>query len=333
MRPVPADQDLTLQEIFALVHKDLARVEIALHEMVKSASPIVEEINSYVHNSGGKRLRPTLALLCCNMFGYNGSPAIRLGVILELIHVATLVHDDIIDNSTLRRGKPSVNSKWGNEITVLMGDWLYMTSFKMALELPIDRVLEILIDITRKMVEGELMQLEQNNRLDLKPEDQLNIALRKTASLFAGCAQLAAILSHRDEATEQALWNYGRSFGLAFQLIDDLLDYTSTQNEMGKPVLKDLEEGKVTLPIIYVMERADGADRDFLRHVVEQRDFADENKIRIINMVQAYGALDDLRREAREHADDALHCLQDLPVNEFRSALLTLPKFVLERTK
>ena len=124
MRPVPADQDLTLQEIFALVHKDLARVEIALHEMVKSASPIVEEINSYVHNSGGKRLRPTLALLCCNMFGYNGSPAIRLGVILELIHVATLVHDDIIDGASIRRNLATANAKWGNNLTVLLGDCL-----------------------------------------------------------------------------------------------------------------------------------------------------------------------------------------------------------------
>lgn len=322
---------LQLQDVLKLVEPDLVHVEAALQQKVDSAVPIVKEINTYIHASGGKRLRPALAVLCSKMFGHDGDSIAQLGVVLELIHAATLVHDDIIDNAKLRRGRPAVNSKWGNQVTVLMGDWLYMSSFHLALELREEKVLDILIGITRKMVEGELMQLEHSGRLEITQDEQMAINLRKTAWLFAGCGQLAAIVARQSREVQDKLWNYGRSFGLAFQLIDDQLDYTATQSSLGKPVLKDLEEGKVTLPIIYLMQRATEAERSFMGRVVENQDFSFENKQRIIRMVNDCGALGDLRREAEVHAAQARAFLQEMPDNIYRDSLLALPEFVLNR--
>ena len=238
------------RSIFELIEPELQEVEARLKSEAISNLSLVEEMNSYLHESGGKRLRPSLVLLVCKLLGVGVNEALRLGAVVELIHVATLVHDDIIDNSGIRRGRESVNAKWGNEVTVLFGDWLYMTAFWVALKQQDFRVLDILIDITRKMVEGELLQLQLRNRLDISVEEYLRVCWHKTAHLFSGCGRLSAILGDVDEETENRLADYGESIGMAFQLVDDLLDYTSSEKTMGKPVLKDLTEGTVTLPII-----------------------------------------------------------------------------------
>ena len=250
---------------------------------------------------------------------------------MELIHVATLVHDDIIDNSDVRRGRPSVNAQWGNQITVLMGDWLYMTSFQIAMKERSMRILDLLIDITRKMVEGELLQLELEGRMDVTEQQQLQISLYKTAYLFSGCGRLGAMLGNMDPAREEGLALYGRSLGMAFQLVDDQLDYTSAQKDMGKPVLKDLEEGKMTLPIIFMLRRARPAEKDFVRQVIRQHDFSAANKQEILGLVWKYGALDELKLRARGYAQQARDALVVFPDSIYRDALLQVPDFVLNR--
>ena len=196
-----------------------------------------------------------------------GEKVVKLGTVMELVHVATLVHDDIIDKADLRRGRPSVNARWGSEITVLMGDWMYMTAFKIALELKNLRVLDVLIQLTRTMVTGEMMQLELDRKLETSVEDQIEICRRKTARLFSACASLPAILSGSGSEVEERLAEYGRALGMVFQLTDDMLDYTADEEGLGKPVMKDLEEGKITLPIIFLLEQANQVEREFIRRV------------------------------------------------------------------
>lgn len=333
MKAAALRSEPALEDIFKLVESDLKEVEAGLRKKIRSAAPIVEEINRYIHDSGGKRLRPTLVLLCSKLLGYRGQWAPHLGVIIELIHAATLVHDDIIDNAKLRRGRPAVHTVWGNQATVLMGDWLYMTAFHLALDVKEMRVLDLLINVTRKLVEGELLQLELQWRLNITREDQLEICMRKTAYLFGGCCRLAGMAAQRSPEDQGRLWEYGQSLGIAYQLIDDLLDYTSTQSLLGKPALKDLEEGKVTMPIIYLMQRADRQDADFVRQVVEDRDFSPESKERIIEMAVRYGTLRDVRKEAEGYAAQARDALSHFPDSPYRQALLHLPQFVLDRKK
>ena len=324
---------LTPKDIFKLIESELQEVELALETESHSAFPLVDDINRYLHSSGGKRFRPVLLLLASKLCGFEGKPAIVLSMVVELIHVATLVHDDIIDNAEVRRGRSSVNAKWGNQVTVLMGDWLYMTSFFLALQLRNFRVLDLLIGVTRKMVEGELIQWEQHGRLNISVEEQLEICRRKTAYLFSGCGRLGAILASVDEEQEQELETFGRSVGMAYQLTDDLLDYTSDEDTLGKPVLQDLEEGKTTLPIIYLMQRADQKEQGFLRDVVRTQDFSPANKKRIMEMVQVYGTLSEVERLAEKYVAQAKKALLNFPDSIYREALLNLAECVIDREK
>ncbi len=322
---------LTPKDIFKLIENELQQVELALKTEGHSAFPLVDDINTYLHDSGGKRFRPVILLLSSKLGGFEGKPAVVLSVVVELIHVATLVHDDIIDNAEVRRGRTSVNAKWGNQVTVLMGDWLYMTSFYLALRLRNFRVLDLLIDVTRQMVEGELIQWEQYGHIDLSVEEQLEICRRKTAHLFSGCGRLGAILADMDEQQEEKLGTYGHSVGMAFQLTDDLLDYTSNEDTLGKPVLKDLEEGNITLPIIYLMQRADQKEQEFVREVLRNQDFSSANKKRIMELVQAYETLSEVQNLAEEYVRKAKAALVDLPDSIYRDALLNLADFVIDR--
>lgn len=321
----------TTKDIFRLVDADLARVESELSNYSGSDILLVKEISRYVHSSGGKRLRPALLLLSARMCGYEGVAAIRLGAVVELIHVATLVHDDIIDNASVRRGRPSVNHVWGNSITVLMGDWLYMTSFQIALEMRDFRILGLLIDITRKMVEGELLQIHYNGSPEISVEEQLEICRRKTAHLFSGCARMGGMLGRVGEEREEKLATYGQSLGLAFQLIDDLLDYTADQTILGKPVLKDLEEGRVTLPITYLLEKATRREQESVRTLIKKRDLTPEDRRRLIDLVNKYETGRDLRRLAERFAYEAKASLKDLPDSVYKEALLRIPDFVMNR--
>jgi octaprenyl-diphosphate synthase len=313
------------------VRDDLALVEQELSQQSSSAFEPVAEITNYLLGGGGKRLRPALLLLSAGYANYRGPGAIRLAAVVELIHSATLIHDDVIDGADTRRGRPSANSRWGNHRSVLAGDWLYMQSFQMALRERNFRILDILIELTQNMVEGELIQLTKLGRIDLTEEDALELATHKTACLFSGCARLGAVLGRSDDAAEQALADYGRYAGLAFQLVDDLLDFTASPEQLGKPVLCDLKEGKVTLPLIYALQNGNSEGRELVAAVLEEKEFHSVRPEQITALVHNSGALDRTRNLAHEYAYRAKACLNGNAASEYGRALLTVPDFILDR--
>jgi octaprenyl-diphosphate synthase len=313
------------------VRDDLSRVEEELAQQTGLAGDPVAEIAGYLLGGGGKRLRPALLLLSAGYAGYHGAAAVRLGAVVELIHSATLIHDDVIDGADTRRGRPAANSRWGNHRSVLAGDWLYMQSFQMALEERNFRVLDILIELTQSMVDGELLQLSSLGRMDLGEQDVLDLAARKTACLFSGCARLGGVLGTLSDADEQSLADYGRYAGLAFQLVDDLLDFTASPLQLGKPVLSDLKEGKVTLPLIYALEGDGGASRRMVRTVLEEKGFHSVRAEEIAALVRNSGALERTRVLANDYASRAKACLNGGAASEFGRALFAVPDFILDR--
>ncbi|HLK05225.1 MAG TPA: polyprenyl synthetase family protein [Candidatus Acidoferrum sp.] len=322
---------LTAKEIFELVREDLLLVEQELMRQSATAFEPVSEITSYLLGGGGKRMRPALLLLANRYAGRRREGSIRLAAVVELLHSATLIHDDVIDSADTRRGRPSANSRWGNHRSVLAGDWLYMQSFQMALEERNFRILDVLIDLTQKMVEGELIQLAKIGRIEVTEEDALKLATHKTACLFSGCARLGAVLGGLEGEEEEALADYGKYAGLAFQLVDDLLDFTASAKQLGKPVLSDLKEGKVTLPLIYAMENGHREARELVARVLEEKEFVSVSPERLVALVNESGALDRTRRLAQEYAARARKCINGARDSEYGRALLTLPDFILDR--
>src|SRR5579862_4838144 len=340
----------TVKGIFDLVRDDLALVEREIAAQNDAAIEPVAEIASYLREGGGKRLRPALLLLSAGAAGYRGPSAIRMGAVVEMIHSATLVHDDVIDGAQTRRGRPSTNAKWGNHMSVLGGDWLYMQSFELALRERNFAILDILIGLTQNMVEGELLQLTRLGKIDLTEADATELAYRKTACLFSGCARLGAVLGGQPKNVEDALAEYGRNAGLAFQLVDDLLDFTASPEKLGKPVLSDLKEGKVTLPLIFALEasakgsadgngdgaghlhgHSNGDGRRLVAKVLEERDFQSVRPEQITMLVKETGALERARKLARDYVCRAKDSLSELPDTEYRRALLAVPDFILDR--
>jgi octaprenyl-diphosphate synthase len=331
--------------IFDLVRDDLALVEQEIAAQNSAAIEPVCEISSYLREGGGKRLRPALLLLAAGASGYRGESAIRLGAVVEMIHSATLIHDDVIDGADTRRGRPSANARWGNHMSVLAGDWLYMQSFEMALRERNFAVLDILIDLTQNMVEGELLQLTRLGQIDLNEAEATELAYRKTACLFSGCARLGAVLGKQPKEIEDGLADYGRNAGLAFQLVDDLLDFTASPEKLGKPVLTDLKEGKVTLPLIFALEaqahaaasdgdgqaHANGEGRCLVEKVLEERDFRTVRAEQIAKLVRETGALERATSLAKEYVRRSKASLEVLPDTEYRRALLAVPDFILDR--
>jgi octaprenyl-diphosphate synthase len=320
-------------EIYKLIEGGMAQVEEELARQSNPGIQLIDNIGQYICNSGGKRIRPAILLLGAKMCGYDGPIGPRLGAVIELIHSATLVHDDIIDNASVRRGHASVNAQWGNEITVLMGDWLYMTSFSLALGERHLKVLDVLIEATRKMVEGELIQLNFNGSLDITEEQHLDISMRKTAFLFAACSQLGAILGSAEKENEELLRLYGLNVGLAFQLVDDVLDLTSNETTLGKPVGSDLKEGKLTLPLIYLMRDGESRHRELVRDVLHENNLDASRREAILQLVREYGTADRVLKMAHDYAQKAKSCLKDFPACQAREALLSIPDYIVERDR
>lgn len=321
------------QDFYRLVEKGLAQVEDELHRQSSSQIQLVERIGRYVHDSGGKRIRPALLLLSAQMCGFEGPACYRLGATVEMVHSATLLHDDIIDDAKMRRGRASVNASWGNEITVLMGDWLYMTSFQLALGERHFKILDILADVTRKMVEGELIQLGVNGNSEVTEAQHLDISLRKTASLFSACTQIGAILGSASDEREEALRLYGLSVGMAFQLVDDVLDLTSTESTLGKPVCSDLKEGKLTLPIIYLLRDGLPEHRELILKIMRDDGVDTTHREQVLALVREYGTADAVREKAHEYARQARKCLDSFPPSKARDALLAIPDYIVSRDR
>jgi octaprenyl-diphosphate synthase len=322
---------LNPQEIYKLVEGGLSQVEEELSRHSRSSIQLIDRIGRYIQDSGGKRIRPAVLLLSSRMCGFEGPVCHRLGAVVELIHAATLVHDDIIDDAKIRRGHASVNAQWGNEITVLMGDWLYMTSFHLALSERQFKILDILMDVTRKMVEGELIQLGMNGNLDITEEQHLDISMRKTAFLFSACAQLGGILGSASERDEECLRLYGLNIGIAFQLVDDVLDFTSNETALGKPVGSDLREGKLTLPLIYILEHGEPKHRETVRRVLREDPSGKAHRETLMGLVREYKTVERALAKAHDYARCAKGYLANFPPSEPREALLAIPEYIVER--
>lgn len=322
---------LTGKEVFELVRSDLQKVEEEFcRQSVSSAQPITE-IGQYLQVSGGKRLRPALLLLSAKLCGYEGPAAIRLSAVVEMIHTATLVHDDVIDEADTRRGRPSTNSRWGNHISVLAGDWLYMQAFNIALAERNFRILDVLIGVTQVMVEGELLQLTRLRKIDVTEDEYLELAYRKTACLFSACLRLGALLAGKSEKDELKLASCGTNLGLAFQVVDDLLDFTSSEEKLGKPIGNDLREGKVTLPLIAVLRQCRPDEARKISTVLEERGFGSVQFAEILELIERYGTLQVAQAKALEFAELARNCLEGLPDSPYKDALRSLADFIVER--
>jgi octaprenyl-diphosphate synthase len=322
----------TPQEIYQLIAPELDRVEEELRGYTRSEITPISEIGEYLLTAGGKRIRPALLLLTAKMLGDVSPMAIRLAAVVEFIHNATLVHDDIIDAAATRRGRPSANSHWGNSMTVLAGDWLYMQSFAVALgEKNLD-VLNTLIDITQKMVEGELLQLTLLGKVEITKEQILDIVERKTAYLFSGCMKLPAIAAGMNHGSAERLAEIGKSLGMAFQLVDDLLDLTSTSDVLGKPAASDLREGKMTLPVLFAMDSGRPEDSQKVRQVLDERDFRSVDRAEILRFVEKSDGIDRTREVAEQYARRAIQLLQEFPSSIYRDAIVGIPEFILNRS-
>jgi octaprenyl-diphosphate synthase len=322
----------TAREVFDLLRDDLMAIEIELGRDSVSTVDTITEIAEYLRVGGGKRIRPSLLLLAARCLGYTGSGMIRLGAVVELVHTATLVHDDIIDGADTRRGRPSANTTWGNEKCVLAGDWLYMQAFHIALEERNFKVLDLLIGLTQQMVEGELLQIQKLGR-PVSEHEYYDLIFRKTACLFSVSMQLGATLAGATNAQLESMAHYGRSVGLAFQIVDDVLDLTATEDVLGKPVASDLREGKTTLPVIHALEHGTHADRERILHVLEDGGFLRTTREEVQEILHRNGSVEYAMAAADRYAEQARESLILLEETEFKRALLWVPDFVVARDK
>ena len=329
--PVGGKSVAGLKEIVALVEDDLVRVEQLFEQQVRSDVRLLAEIGGYVREGGGKRVRPALLLLACRLAGYRGDRAILLASVVEFIHTATLLHDDIIDEATVRRGRSSVNSRWGNDVTVLLGDFLYTKSMSMALAQDNLRILRLLSDITLRMIEGEILEIQRCADLRISPDDHVDIIRRKTADLFSGCMRIGAMLADAGEEKEKALASYGLNLGICFQMIDDLLDFTADEKVLGKPVANDLREGKLTLPALFLIRRSGAVAIEKIRTVLDDRGFQRVPADEIARLAREAGALDEARTLAEQYAEAARRDLAVFDRSPYREALEALPDFILAR--
>jgi octaprenyl-diphosphate synthase len=328
------DPQISARRIFKLIAPELALVEEEFERQARSNVQVIDYLGSYLRGSGGKRVRPALTLLANYTVGGEAARpnSIRMAAVMEFLHTATLVHDDIIDNALTRRNQPSINARFGNQTAVLMGDWLYMSAFETSLAERSLPILDILTNVTRKMTEGELLQLTLLGRTDVTEEQYFDILQRKTAFLFSACCEIGAILGAATPEHRAALRDFGLQLGTAFQLIDDLLDFTATDEVLGKAAGADLLEGKLTLPLIYLLER-DSSLRSDVQIVMRDGDYRNVQRRRLLDAVEGSGALERARERAREFAEEARRSLAMLPASTYCDALLSIPNYIIERDR
>jgi Geranylgeranyl pyrophosphate synthase len=319
-------------EVFELLRDDLAAIEREFGRDTVSDVTAITEIGEYLRGGGGKRIRPALLLLASKLFNYEGRGAVKLGAVVEIIHTATLVHDDIIDEAETRRGRPAANTQWGNSKCVLAGDWLYMQAFKVAVQERNFRILDVLVELTQQMVEGELLQMEKLGK-PISLQEHLDLIYRKTACLFSVSMRVGAILGGATEIEEERLGRYGRQLGLAFQIVDDVLDLTASESVLGKPVASDLREGKATMAVIHALERCTPAERAQIETILRDRAFNGVTHADILAILHRYDSLQFASQEAARYAESARNAICTFPDSEIKRALLWAPEFVVAREK
>ncbi|MES2932027.1 MAG: octaprenyl diphosphate synthase [Pseudomonadota bacterium] len=324
-----ATQNLNQNSISEPIAADLEAVNQVIRQKLHSDVSLVNQIAEYIISAGGKRIRPVLVLLVANAYGYRGTFHHELAAVVEFIHTATLLHDDVVDESSMRRGRETANALFGNAASVLVGDFLYSRAFQMMVSIDNMRVMQILSDATNVIAEGEVLQLLNMHDPDVSEERYLQVIRSKTAKLFEAAAQLGALISGASESEIDAAAEYGRSLGTAFQLIDDVLDYSGNAADIGKNVGDDLREGKPTLPLIYLMENGSPAQRALVRECIENGD--EQHFDVILAAVTSCGALDYTKREAEKAANRATQSIARLPESVFKAALLKLCVFAVDR--
>jgi octaprenyl-diphosphate synthase len=320
---------LTLDDVNQLARVDMRAVDDLIRQSLKSDVTLVSQVSEYIVTSGGKRLRPLIVLLAARALGYGGRHHIHCAAIVEFIHTATLLHDDVVDSSARRRGRDTANTVFGNQASVLVGDFLYSRAFQMMVGVGRMRVMQILADATNTIAAGEVMQLMNVHDPDISEESYRQVIYRKTARLFEAGAQIAAVLADRNSADEAAMVRYGQNLGTAFQLIDDALDYDATPDVLGKNLGDDLAEGKTTLPLIYAMENGSASEREMIRTAIESDGLPRLGDIQSI--IESTGALRYTTARAQEAADVAIDALSAIPESEYKQAMIAIAEFAVKR--
>jgi len=325
--------ETTARKIFGLIKVEMGLVEAEYERQAASNIQVIDYLGDYLRSSGGKRVRPALLILSAYAAGGNGrgDNVIRLATVMEMLHTATLVHDDIIDNASLRRSEASVNARFGNQTAVLMGDWLYMSAFETSLKERSLEILDILTRLTRKMTEGELIQLTTIGKLDITEDEYFDILRRKTAYLMSSCCEIGAILAGASIHIQEALRDYGMNLGIAFQLADDMLDFTGSERNLGKAAGADLLEGKLTLPLI-LLQKADPKVKAILEQIIFDGKYLDDSKAELIEKLRKHQILETVHTRATQFAHAARKNLEVLAETEYRFALEDIPKFVIDRS-
>ena len=319
----------TFDDVAALARDDMQAVDRLISASLESDVALVSQVSQYIVSSGGKRLRPLLVLLAARALGYEGEQHVRSAAIVEFIHTATLLHDDVVDSSARRRGRDTANTVFGNQASVLVGDFLYSRAFQMMVDIDSMRVMQILADATNTIAAGEVMQLMNVHDPDTTEESYRQVIYRKTARLFEAGAQIAAVLADRDPGDEAAMITYGQNLGAAFQLVDDALDYNASAEELGKNIGDDLADGKATLPLIYAMQQGSADDKKLIRKAIV--DGGLDQLDRISAIIEATGALDYTAQRAQESADTAIAALVNVPESNYKQALIGIAEFSVRR--
>lgn len=333
MTPVPprASDRSPLQRLSDLVAGDMERVDAIIANRMQSPVGMIPDLAAHLVDAGGKRLRPMLTVAAARLCGYDGAHHLKLAATVEFIHTATLLHDDVVDGSDLRRGKAAANLVWGNSASVLVGDFLFARAFNLMVETESLRVLEILSNASSIIAEGEVRQLSALNDIDTSVEDYMTIIEAKTAALFSAATQVGAVIAGANPVREQALERFGLELGLAFQLVDDALDYGGVSSNLGKAIGDDFREGKVTLPVALALQRATDKERAFWIRVIGEVNQKPGDFETALELITKHGALDGALRAARQHVDTAKSALADLPDSDLKHALTDLCDFVVER--
>ena len=323
---------MRIQEAYDTIKQDLKDVDLEFRKNLDSDVHLIKKVGEYILNNGGKRLRPSLLLLSARLCGYQGSRHIPLAAVIEFIHTATLLHDDVVDNAGIRRGKAAANTLWGSGTSILIGDFLFSKSFYLTVADGDLNILKVLSSTTTRMAEGEVLQLLKDSDVETTERDYLSVVTNKTASLISVACQIGAILGKASAEKEKALAGYGMDVGIAFQLVDDCLDYTSSNEELGKAIGNDLKEGKITLPLIHVIKNAAASEREEILTAIKADDLKNSQLSSVISLINKYKGTDYTLSRARQYVENAKACLNIFEPNVERAALIALADYVVERT-
>lgn len=324
---------MQIQEVFSAYHKDLQEVENCLNRHISSEVKLIPKVSHHLIDSGGKRFRPLLHLICASLCGYQGDNRFPMAAVMEFIHTATLLHDDVIDQAIMRRGKTSANNIWGNAASVLVGDFLYSKSFTLMTEIGNMQILKMMSDVTNVMSEGEVFQLVKCGDVNLTEEEYLTIIRKKTAVLLSAACASGAILASASEDKVATLAHFGLNIGMAFQMTDDTLDYMAQEKDFGKSIGKDLEEGKMTLPLIYALKKAKPAERKIIKEKVSRKKLSQKSLKEILSFIQTYGGIDYALKCAEKYINDAKRMLEIFPESKEKNHLEAVADYIISRKR